>query len=170
MFNLSETIYTPRLQLIQMSPEFLAASLSDSEKARRLVDFEISNEWFKEKKLIQLRLNQGLLRSIVRIEDKKMVGHFNAHGFPGMDHLKQYSQHGLEIGYTIYSDYRRNGYASEAIEGFTEVLKKNPPVSVVLSIGVSNSPSLQLAKKLGYLQVGSAEDQNETELVFIKHY
>jgi len=70
-----------------------------------------------------------------------MIGHFNAHGQPGMKHLVPHCKDGLEMGYTMYKPFRRRGFASEKLIGFIGAIPK--PVSVVLSIEENNHPSLK---------------------------
>jgi len=175
--SLNRVIETKRLCLIQLDLEFLETSLVNKSNTVALVDFGLSPYWFEEKSLISTRISQikhqphlssWLLRAIVRRSDNQMIGHFNAHGKPGMVHLNSYCRDGLEIGYTIYKPYRRMGFASEALSGFIESMPK--PVSVVLSVEESNKPSLKMAKKLKFEQVGQVVDKGKVELVHHRRF
>jgi len=177
MSDLQPIIETKHLLLIQLNLEFLETSVANQDNATHLVNFAVPPYWFNEKELISIRASQikehqhlasWLLRAIVRRSDNQMIGHINAHGKPGMTHLKSYCEYGIEIGYTIYEPYKRRGYASEAILGFVDSIPK--PVSVVLSIGIENNPSLQLARKLGYQRVGQVVEDGETEFVHLKRF
>jgi len=175
--SLPTIIDTERLRLKQVDLEFMEMSLVSRRKASSLVAYKVPENWFDEKQLISLRVSQvkinplltsWLLRAIVRRSDNQMIGHINGHGAPGMTHLKPYCEDGIEIGYTIYESYKRQGYASEAICEFVDTIPK--PVSVVLAIEVNNSPSLKLATKLGYEKVGQVVEEGETELIYIKRF
>lgn len=174
---LNKIIETNRLHLIQLDLEFLETSLVSESNAVEFVDYKLSPYWFKEKSLISTRISQiihhpslssWLLRAIVRRTDNQMIGHFNAHGKPGMAHLISYCRDGLEIGYTIYKPYRRMGFASEALSGFIESIPK--PVSVVLSIEENNKPSLKMAEKLKFEQVERIVDEGEVEIVHLRRF
>jgi [ribosomal protein S5]-alanine N-acetyltransferase len=176
-----DSIETERLNLKSMSSHFLNLCFQrDKNGAQSCLNVPIAKEWWIEGPLMELRLAQlaqnptlapWLLRAIVRRSDNTMVGHFNGHGRPGMDHLKPYASNGIEIGYTIYEPFRRQGYASEAIMGFAQwAVKKNGPISIVLSIGLNNFASLDLAEKLNFAVVDEVYDGEIIERVFIREF
>ena len=50
-----------------------------------------------------------LMRAIVRRSDRVMVGHIGFHGAPGMEHLESIAPGGVEIGYTVFPEFRGQG-------------------------------------------------------------
>ena len=66
---------------------------------------------------------------------------------------------GVELGYTVFEPDRRRGYASEACRGMMDWAARNHGVTrFVVSIGLGNVASLAMAKRLGFLRVGSCTD------------
>jgi RimJ/RimL family protein N-acetyltransferase len=65
-----------------------------------------------------------------------------------------------ELGYTVFEPCRRRGYASEAATSMMSWARDEPGVHVfVLSISPQNEPSLAMAAKLGFKQVGTQIDE-----------
>ena len=72
-----------------------------------------------------------------------------------------------ELGYTVYQPWRRQGFATEAITALLAFAARRGSPSVFISISPGNAPSLALAQRLGFHQVGVQEDEVDgTELVF----
>ena len=89
-----------------------------------------------------------------------VAGHAGFHGPP--EHAGR-----AEIGYTVLPPYRGRGYATEACQALTEWAFEQGEPSVFLSIRPDNAPSLAIARRLGYLEVGSQVDPEVgLELVF----
>src|SRR5215510_531970 len=109
-----------------MSPDFLAASLkSDLEAACRLIGLVILPDWLEAKWLMEMRLiklrenpalEPWLLRAVGLRETKTMIGFIGFHTLPGADYLNPYAPGSVEFGYSIFPNYRRMGYASEAAQ------------------------------------------------------
>ena len=163
-------IFSERLELISLSPEFLEASLQgDVSTAEALLGLSISAEWFESKWLIQLRLSDlqqdsnlqpWLLRAVVLRDRKIMIGHIGFHGPPDAEYLREYAPGGAELGYTIFPAFRRRGYAREAAEALMRWGREEHSVPrFVVSIRPDNSPSLRLAERLGFRWVGSHIDE-----------
>jgi [ribosomal protein S5]-alanine N-acetyltransferase len=174
-----DSIHSPRLELIALSPDFLSTCLgSDLEAASRLIDLIIPQDWLEAKWLMELRLAKlrgdpalepWLLRAIGLRETRTMVGYIGFHTLPGADYLKPYAPDGVEFGYTIFPAYRQMGFAREASEALMQWATREHGVKrFVLSISPANEPSLRLARKFGFRKVGSVIDPEDgVEDVFL---
>src|ERR1019366_8552415 len=91
-----------------------------------------------------------LLRAMVlRGDPEVMVGRIGFHGPPDDDGM-------LEIGYEVLPDYRRQGYAREAVLAMFRWAQRDPGVlRFRASISPKNVPSRRLVTGLGFIQVGS---------------
>jgi len=100
-----------------------------------------------------------MYRAIVRKEDSEMVGYTSFHhAFPDPD-LAQYSECGVELGYTIEPSYRRLGYAPESILAVIDwARKKHTNAEVFVTISPANKPSINLAKSLAFVKAGERSD------------
>ena len=130
---------------------------------------EVPDNWFDEKELIDLRYQQIVrnpeyqtwsLRAINLREAGKMIGHIGFHTKPGASYLQPYAPNGVEFGFTIFPEFRRNGYAREASIAVMEWAHQQHSVpEFVLTISPDNLPSLKLARSLGFIKVGSHIDE-----------
>ncbi len=65
-----------------------------------------------------------------------------------------------EIGYVIHRDFRRRGYASEAVSAVVEILKENGAPKVRCTAYQFNTASQRMLEKLGFVSVGVIEKKN----------
>lgn len=167
-----DIIHSLRLDLVTLSPAFLKASLRDDlEAASSLIDLVIPHEWLNYKWLIELRLaglredlalEPWLLRAIGLRETRTMVGFIGFHTRPGPEYLKSYAPDGVEFGYTIFPEYRRMGFATEAAGALMQWAAQTHAVRrFVVSISPENEPSLRLARKFGFRRVGTGMDPED---------
>ena len=170
-------IETPRTRLVLMSLGFMDAILAgDREGAEALLGASVPDEWPDEddRWLLRLRNEQiredassapWLVRAIVSREADRMVGHVGFHGPPDEDRV-------VEIGYTVLSDFRRRGYAEEAVRAMFDWAHSEHEIARLrASAAPDNDPSLALIKKLGFFQVGVQWDERDgRELVFEANY
>jgi RimJ/RimL family protein N-acetyltransferase len=175
-----DIIHSPRLDLIALFPEFLSASIQDDlDRAARIVGLDIPSEWLEARWLMEMRLAKmrenpalepWLLRAIALRETRTMVGFIGFHTLPGADYLNQYAPGSVEFGYTIFSEYRRRGYASEAAEALMDWATREHHVTrFIVSISPTNEASLRLAQKFGFRKVGSFTDPEEgPEDIFLR--
>jgi RimJ/RimL family protein N-acetyltransferase len=173
-------IHTPRLDLIALSPDFLRASIrGDLKSASQLIDLIIPAEWLDAQWLMEMRLAKmrenpalepWLLRAIALRETRTMVGFIGFHTLPGADYLNQYAPGSVEFGYTIFSEYRRRGFASEAAEALMDWATREHHVRrFIVSISPTNEASLGVAQKFGFRKVGSFTDPEEgPEDIFLR--
>ena len=163
-----------------MTPEFLRASIDrEIGKAERLLNLSLPTDWPDDPSILSLRLEQlesnpalqpWLLRAMRLRDTGEMVGHIGFHTAPGAPYLQDWAPAGVEFGFTVFSAYRRRGYAREAslalmqwaceVHGITEFL---------ITVGRENMASTALAAALGFGKVGSHIDEVDgVEDVFIR--
>lgn len=167
------SITSERLELVSMSPEFIAAVLEgDLTSAEELIGVPIPPGWPREaERNLRLRLEQlrrdpalqpWLLRALVlRGPERQLVGRINFHGAPD-------EQGVAEVGYTVLPDHRGRGYATEATRALCNwALREHGVRRFRASIAPDNAPSLAVARRLGFRQTGRQWDEEDgEELVF----
>jgi RimJ/RimL family protein N-acetyltransferase len=102
-----------------------------------------------------------LTRLLVLRAEHAAVGHAGFHEPPG-------ARGWAEVGYTVFPDHRRRGYAEESVRGLFDWARTEHGVRRFrASVGPWNEPSLGLVRKLGFVQVGVQVDEVDgEELVF----
>jgi [ribosomal protein S5]-alanine N-acetyltransferase len=167
-----DDILTQRLSLKLMSPEFLEACVNDEYVlAESILGATIPATWYAAKGFMSLRRNDYrenpdyLLwgpRAIILEGSKIMIGHSGFHTTPDPDYLKKFVWSGIEIGYTVFTEYRQQGYASEVLQGLMNwAVKEHKIANFVLSISPDNQASLAIAKKFGFVKVGEHIDEED---------
>jgi ribosomal-protein-alanine N-acetyltransferase len=163
-----ESIEAHRLILVWMSPDFMRASLAGrQEEASRLIAARLPEGWPDERGDVRLRMRleqmerepdsaPWLLRAIVRRSDMTMIGYITFHDPPADGRA--------ELGYTVFEEHRRRGYASEAALAMMRWAREVHDVrAFVVSISPDNQASLALAAKLGFLRTGTRMDEVDGE-------
>jgi len=102
-----------------------------------------------------------LTRLMVLRDTGQAVGHIGFHEPP-------HPQGWVEVGYTVFPEHRRRGYAEEAVRGlFDWACGERGVCRFRASVGPWNRPSLALVRKLGFEQTGVQVDELDgEELVF----
>ena len=147
-----------------MTPQFLEASLEGARAQLGVVlGVTIPDEWpddprWPRRRLEQLRedpeLQPWLLRAIVLRAERRMVGHIGFHGRPDDPSLQELAPGGVELGYTVFENDRRRGYAREACEALMSWAHRSQGVTrFVVSISPANLASLTLARRLGFERI-----------------
>lgn len=161
-----------------MTPSFLEASLlGDREQAELLIAASVPEEWanagpWARRRLDQLRedptLQPWLLRAMVLRSESRMVGHIGFHARPGEKYLDELAPGGVELGYTVFEQWRRRGYASEASESLMDWARRLHGVTrFIVSISPTNLASLALARRLEFQRIGShVDDEDGPEDIF----
>jgi ribosomal-protein-alanine N-acetyltransferase len=171
-------IGSPRLELVSMSPAFLDALLGGRRgEAETMLDATLPDGWpdehdarFLRMRLAEVRsdpeLQQWLVRALVLREPGRIViGHAGFHGGPGRNGPGRDSA--LEVGYTVFEDYRGHGYATEAVVALMAWARGRGIDHFVASVAPDNEPSLAVVRKLGFVQTGDQwDDEDGLELVF----
>jgi RimJ/RimL family protein N-acetyltransferase len=98
---------------------------------------------------------------VLREPVRQVAGHIGFHGPPGV-------RRSVEVGYTVESLFRRQGYAFEAVQALFGWAQREHDIHLfIASIAPDNVASLALARKLGFTQTGSQwDDEDGLELVF----
>ena len=176
----SPIIYSERLRLIPITPSFLSASLSGNRgAASEAIGLTVPDEWFVEQRLMDIRLAQleqdpnlqsWLLRAIALRHEPVMVGHIGFHSYPAPDYLQAYAPQGIEFGYTVYTPFRRQGYASEACAALMAwATAVHHITQFVLTIAPDNIPSERIAQRFGFVKVGKHVDEVDgLEEIFVR--
>jgi len=162
-----------------MTTEFLSMSLSDEKSlAETLSDMHIHEEWLTSNAFMKLRLGQYQEnpdyrpcgpRAMVMGDTDQMIGHIGFHTARGPEYLKEFTTSGIEFGYSVYEEFRGQGFATEAIRGVMHWASIEKDIEdFVLSIAPDNAPSQALAKKFGFHKVGEHMDAEDgLEDIFI---
>ena len=159
--------------------EPMLAALLEGTRAdfERLGGFVVPDDWpdDHDRRFLRFRLRQmreepererWLVRAVVlRGDERPMIGHVGFHGPPGVNSLK--APDAVEIGYTIFGDHRRRGYAGEAVRGLLDWARAQGIDHFVASVGPQNEPSLAIVRRLGFREVGRHwDDEDGEELEF----
>ncbi len=163
-------IQSNRLDLILLDSDALQLSLADNHQAlQQALNINVPQDWFKAKELINLRYQQLMrepdylpwcLRAISLRNQGMMIGHIGFHTGPGPAYLHSLAPNGVEFGFTVFLNFRRNGYAKEASLALMAWANQQHAVSeFILTISPDNIPSRKLAQGLGFEKIGSHIDE-----------
>jgi RimJ/RimL family protein N-acetyltransferase len=162
-------IETERLRLVPLSEEYMEALLDGGD-----LPFEVPDEWpdehdrsFLRFRLRQMREEPARVRWLVRavVLEGQMIGHVGFHGPPGVNSLK--ASDAVEVGYTIFPEHRRHGYAGEAVRALLDWARAQGIHRFIASVGPHNEPSLAIVRRLGFVEVGRHwDDEDGEELEF----
>lgn len=164
-------IQSDRLDLILMTPTFWEAALSgDQEQAAQLLGVPIPADFwpvshFIEMRLAQVRRNPALLpwlgRAMVLRSSSTMVGTISFHMAPEPESVRPLGPGGVEIGYTVFPQFRRQGYATEALQALMNWAQQQGVTRFILSISPHNQPSLRIAAHFGFVKIGTQIDEED---------
>ena len=164
-----ETIVTDRLELVWLSPDAIASILDGSPEAGLAVPRDWPDE--HDRRFLSFRLRQVgeeperanwfVYAIVLKEEGRPMIGHIGFHGPPGVNARKE--PEAVEIGYTIFPEYRRQGYATEAVQALLGWAQKQGINRFIASIGPDNEPSLALVRRFGFREVGRHWDEEDGE-------
>ncbi len=163
-------IETDRLVLRLVPLAALASTAAEMiEVTKSLISEKLPDQWFDESWVFKTRYDQWVadptfapwsIRAIALKDTGQIVGNMNCHHKPMPFALNGKTGLGVEMGYTIFNSWQRQGIAHEAVTGFVSWAKTQQLESVILSISPTNTASLALAKKLGASQIGSQVDEH----------
>jgi RimJ/RimL family protein N-acetyltransferase len=162
-------IETDRLRLVPLDGHLIEALLDGSE-----LPFAVPPDWPDEHDARFLRLRLRQLRErperiawpvCAMVRDGAMVGHIGYHGPPGANALRAHDA--VEVGYTVFPEHRRQGYATEAARALLDHAREQGVTRYIASVGPQNEPSLALVRRLGFVEVGRHwDDEDGEELEF----
>lgn len=163
-----------------MSPALMRALLAaDWAGAERLLGAPIPDEWRGEYwQWLGQRPDQAehdpaaapwVPRALLLREDESarhgvtVVGDVGFHGPPDAEGR-------VEIGYKVVAEHRRNGYAEEGARALMAWAAAEHGITRFrASISPGNTPSLNLIRKLGFVQVGSQQQEMRGEELVFHH-
>jgi len=161
------TIRAERLELKPFSPDDVDAIL---EERRDGLGFEVPQDWPNEhdRRFLAFRLRQAREQPerarwyvYAIVLEGRMIGHIGFHGPPGSNARKD--PEAVEIGYTVFPDFRRQGYATEAVRALIGWTREQGVERIIASVGPANEPSLALVRRLGFREVGRHWDDEDGE-------
>lgn len=162
-----------------MSPPFIEAALAGRHaEAAALIEATVPDEFpaAHDERWLRMRLEQmqrdpdvrqWLGRALVlRAPDRIMIGHAGFHGEPGVSGPG--TPRALEIGYTVFPEYRGRGYATEAAATLMAWARRRHGIRhFIASVAPDNHASLAVVRKLGFVRTGEQWDEEDgLELVF----
>lgn len=167
---MNDVISTDRLDLCPMTPEFLECTVAGHRAAAEaLLELKIPDDWFELADFAALRLGEfrtgatsqpWLPRAIRLRATGEMAGFIGCHTPPGPDYLEPLSPGGVEFGYTVFPEYRRQGIAFEACRGLMQWAQLHHRIrNFILSVSPDNTASLGLVARLGFRRIGSQIDE-----------
>jgi RimJ/RimL family protein N-acetyltransferase len=173
-----DVIQSDRLDLVWLSPELIEALLAGRrEEAERTASFVVPADWpdDHDARFLAFRLKQAredptqspwLVRAMVlRGPERLMIGNIGFHGAPGRNARK--APDALEVGYRVFAEHRRRGYATEAVRALLDWARAQGIDRFVASVGPENEPSLAIVRQLGFREVGRHwDDEDGEELEF----
>ena len=97
------------------------------------------------------------LRAIVLRGECKMIGFVNFHGPPGVNDVG--APDAVELGWSVFAPYRRNGYATETALALMEWATTAYGIRRFISATTpDNAASLRVHEKLGFARTGQIVD------------
>jgi [ribosomal protein S5]-alanine N-acetyltransferase len=166
-----DPIVSERLELRPMTVEFFDAVLEGHPEETGVA---IPDDWpdDHDRRFLELRRRQLAespeldWRVYTVVRDGEMIGHAGFHGPPGRN--ARNDPEAVEIGYTVFPPHRRRGYATEAARALVAWARDERGIRRFLfSISPTNEPSLAIARKLGFTEVGCHwDDEDGEELQF----
>ena len=162
-------VRSKRLDLVPMSLELMEALLrGDLVSAQPMVGYRIPSDWphvLESVLRYRIPIAQAqpeslplLLRAMVlRADPDVVVGRLGFHGPTGNDGM-------LEIGYEVFPEYRRRGFAREAALAMLRWAQRDPAVlRFRATVSPDNAPSRDLVTGLGFTEVGTQWDDEDGE-------
>jgi RimJ/RimL family protein N-acetyltransferase len=168
-------IHAPRLDLVLMSPQVMRSLLAaDWGTAGRLLGAQIPAEWQTRNwqwlgtRHVQAEADPAipwfprvlLLREPAERGERGerelvVVGDVGFHGPPD-------DEGRVEIGYSVISEHRRRGFAEEAVRALLAwAARERGVVRFSARIEPQNVPSINLIRKLGFVEAGVSREQSE---------
>jgi RimJ/RimL family protein N-acetyltransferase len=157
----SERLALPLLSLDQLD----CVAAGDAASVAAELGAAISDEWLEmARKLAGFRARQirerpsdapWLLRLILRSDTREAIGYLNFHSAPD-------ERGTVEVGYTLLTAARGQGYALEAVRAAFEWARREHGIRRFrASVAPDNVRSLNLIGKLGFVKTGEQWDEED---------
>ena len=166
------TIRTPRLELVSFEPKAIRALVDgDRTTAERILGAALPDEFptrheidgfltFQLQRMEQTPDRRAWMARLIKTQDNILVGHCGFHGPPEIIGR-------AEIGYTVFTAHRGQGYAKEAAGALVKWAFQRGEKKVYATVSPENYASLAVVRAVGFRQVGTQEDEVDgLELVF----
>jgi ribosomal-protein-alanine N-acetyltransferase len=154
-------LITGRLELRPLPAAAARALPDDREAASRILDATLAPNWPQPDLLDVLPLQAAAAPSdecfgvwvMIERETASVVGDIGFIGLPD-------DSGSVEVGYSVITDRRRRGYATEAARVIVDWALDQPGVSVVVAgCDKDNVPSIRTLEHIGFLQTEEADGQ-----------
>ena len=159
---MDDTISTPRLELVPLTPSLLRAVASgDLREVERRLDATIGAGWQEgvpaARRLEQLAADPSeqpwLVRAMLASTPRRVVGSVGFHAPPD-------DSGRVEIGYDVVATERRQGFARESIRALLDwAWATGRAHTCVASVSPNDGPSLALVQAFGFHRVGEQIDE-----------
>jgi ribosomal-protein-alanine N-acetyltransferase len=162
-------LVSDRLVLVPMSLEVMETLLrGDRDAAQQMVRYRIPQDWpmaiasTLKFRIPLARAHPGSLPLLFRVmvlraDPEVVVGRIGFHG--PVDAVGM-----VEIGYEVFPDYRRQGYAREAVVSMLRLARRDPAIRLFrATVSPDNLPSRRLVTGLGLVEVGVQWDEEDGE-------
>jgi RimJ/RimL family protein N-acetyltransferase len=161
-------ISTPRLELMPATRDLIQAELRAPEELGRLLAAEVPESWPPElydkaaAEYTIARLGEGpeqagwwlhyIVLKSTQSRRRMLIGSSGFRGPPTADGI-------VEIGYSVLTDFRRQGYATEAAQGLIAHAFAHPEVALVIAETLPDLfSSIGVLRKIGFRYVGEASE------------
>jgi [ribosomal protein S5]-alanine N-acetyltransferase len=148
-------------------PLLEALTAGDMARAHSLVSFELPPKfeadalelfvWRRDQIRSAPETEKWLLRAIVNDATNRMIGYANFHGPPGINDTGE--PNAVALGYTVFSDFRGQGFATEAGASLIEWAEREHGVArFVCGVLPDNAASMRVLEKLGFRRTALVVD------------
>jgi RimJ/RimL family protein N-acetyltransferase len=173
-------IETARLVLRHLSTDAIKAGLSGDRPAlESVLGISVPADLFDRPGVLhraQAELDRDAAylpwsaRAIVLKRRPQMIGHIRFHTPPDPDYLRELAPGGVEIGYEIFPNWRRQGYAREALGGVMDWATTAHGVRrFIATIAPDNAPSLGVVARFDFRRIGEHIDPEDgLEHIFLR--
>lgn len=159
-------IAASRLELVSLSAHRIDALLAGTS------DLNVPDDWPDEHDARFLRSRAGQMRAepgmqpwlaravVLRAVDRPVIGMAGFHGPPGVNEKDDPAA--VELGYRIFTPYRRQGYATEVARSLIAWAHETHGITrFVASVAPDNVPSLAIVRHLGFVETGRHWDEED---------
>jgi RimJ/RimL family protein N-acetyltransferase len=158
-------IRTPRLELHHLSVAEIISLFETPEDQwiyegkgftnshRELIDSSGPLAWRVPQVKVNPELNKWFVRWMVLKENREIIGSTSFHGAPDENGM-------IEIGLGVCPAFQRQGFAYEALAGMWGwVCMQEGVMTLRYTVAASNTASIALVKKFGFVHVGEQMDE-----------
>jgi RimJ/RimL family protein N-acetyltransferase len=162
-------IRSERLELVWLTADAMDALLGGRHDE---LPYTVPSDWpdAHDERFLRLRLRQlradpsradwGVAAMVLR-DGRELIGHIGFHGPPGVNARRVADA--VEVGYTVFPEHRRRGYATEAVRAMLGYARERGIHRFLASVAPENEPSLRLVRGLGFVEVGRHWDEEDGE-------